>query len=84
MVRHLSKITLAVLAAAFTSTIHAAPESAKPDLKRDLERVLPKKRDLVWTKVPWRATLWDAVIDANAKKKPILLWAMNGHALACT
>ena len=62
----------------------AEEERATPDVARVLAQVLPDKRDLAWTRVPWRATLWDAVIEAHEKKKPILLWAMNGHALACT
>lgn len=62
----------------------ASPEEAAHDHKAVLKHVLPDKADLVWTKVPWEATLWDAVIEAHRVKKPILLWAMNGHALACT
>ena len=61
-----------------------ADEPQPVDVDAVLDHVLPDKRDLAWTKVPWRATLWDAVIEAHAQKKPILLWAMNGHALACT
>ena len=52
--------------------------------KRALEHILPEKGELAWTQVPWHATLWDAVIEAQRRKMPILLWAMNGHALACT
>lgn len=49
-----------------------------------LEHVLPEKAEVAWRDVGWHPTLWDAVIEAHAEKKPILLWAMNGHALACT
>jgi hypothetical protein len=28
--------------------------------------------------------LWDGVIAAQKQDMPILLWAMNGHPLACT
>jgi hypothetical protein len=34
--------------------------------------------------VNWLPTLWDGVIAAQKQDKPILLWAMNGHPLACT
>ena len=67
-----------------TPAVRAADDPKPVDVKKTLAHVLPDKRDLLWTKVPWRATLWDAVIDAHEEKKPILLWAMNGHALACT
>jgi hypothetical protein len=77
----------ALLALCLPFGMPAAQAGDKPkpiDTKRALAHIVPDKRDLAWTKVPWHATLWDAVIEANEKKKPILLWAMNGHALACT
>ncbi len=79
--RRLSILSLALLAA-------TTPTSAKPPTAAEFERVrrhvVPTKKDMLWAKVGWRPTLWDAVIDAHKEKKPILLWAMNGHALACT
>lgn len=52
--------------------------------RKTLSHVLPDKAELRWQDVEWNATLWDAVIEAHKEKKPILLWAMNGHAMACT
>ncbi|MBI3270490.1 MAG: hypothetical protein HYZ53_15885 [Planctomycetes bacterium] len=46
--------------------------------------LLPKPDELRWEKIAWRPKLWDAVIEAHRVKKPILLWTMNGHPLACT
>ena len=46
--------------------------------------VLPKPQGLGYQSIPWRASFWDAVVEAQEKDKPILLWAMNGHPLACT
>lgn len=46
--------------------------------------VRPSEEELVWTKVPWRASFWGAVGEAQESDKPILLWAMNGHPLGCT
>jgi hypothetical protein len=48
------------------------------------DHVLPAADELRWTKVDWRASFWDAVVEAQKADKPILLWAMNGHPLACT
>ena len=48
------------------------------------DHIRPKAAEVSWEEVPWRATLWDAVVEAQGKEKPILLWAMNGHPLACT
>jgi hypothetical protein len=82
------RTTMSAAAAVAVSLTLSFVQAAEPEPisnpKAALRHILPAKRDLVWTKVPWRATLWDAVIDANREKKPILLWAMNGHALACT
>ncbi|MCA8972528.1 MAG: hypothetical protein KDC95_22255 [Planctomycetes bacterium] len=34
--------------------------------------------------IDWRATFGAAVREASQRKKPVLLWAMNGHPLGCT
>lgn len=46
--------------------------------------IRPSVRELKWMEVPWRPTFWAAVREAQATDKPVLLWAMNGHPLACT
>ena len=46
--------------------------------------IVPTAEESAWREIPWRAALWDAVIEARAKELPVLLWAMNGHPLACT
>lgn len=51
---------------------------------RWLRFLRPAKDELRWQSIPWRASLWTAVREAHEAKKPILLWAMNGHPLACT
>ncbi len=48
------------------------------------DRIRPKSAELCFVTVPWLPTLWDGVIAAQQQDKPILLWAMNGHPLACT
>ncbi len=37
-----------------------------------------------WRDIPWRASFWAGVMDAQKQRKPVLLWAMNGHPLGCT
>jgi hypothetical protein len=49
---------------------------------RDLIR--PKSDELCFETVPWLPTFWEGVIAAQKQDRPILLWAMNGHPLACT
>tara|TARA_Y100000588_G_scaffold20175_1_gene20477 strand:- start:568 stop:837 length:270 start_codon:yes stop_codon:yes gene_type:complete len=48
------------------------------------DHVLPRNWELSYRRIPWQTSFWDAVIEAQAKDKPILFWAMNGHPLANT
>ena len=46
--------------------------------------IIPTKKDLAWREIPWRPVFWDAVVEAQQKDMPVLLWGMNGHPMACT
>jgi len=46
--------------------------------------ILPSKDELEFEQIPWRPAFWEAVVEAQAKDRPMLVWAMNGHPLACT
>lgn len=77
------------LALAFV-VLSAAPAEKLPPLELTdanyaavYASVQPPENDLRYEKVPWRTTLWSAVVEANQLDKPILLWAMNGHPLGC-
>ncbi|HVL39290.1 MAG TPA: hypothetical protein VM328_07850 [Fimbriimonadaceae bacterium] len=59
-----------------------AANDSKFEEMRDYIR--PKPNELQWEGVEWKPTLWSAVVEAQQKDKPILLWAMNGHPMACT
>ena len=49
------------------------------------ERYLtPRAEQLRWMKVDWHPSFWDGVVEAHRQKKPVLIWAMNGHPLGCT
>jgi hypothetical protein len=48
------------------------------------DRIRPKTEEKCFETVHWLPTFWDGVIAAQKQDKPILLWAMNGHPLACT
>ena len=62
----------------------AAPELNDHTYIRWRDHIRPSSEDLSWQSIPWRSTFWDAVIAAQQQEKPILVWAMNGHPLACT
>ena len=46
--------------------------------------LLPRPDELAWQAIPWRPSFWEAVVEAQAKDRPVLLWAMNGHPLCNT
>jgi hypothetical protein len=45
------------------------------------DRIAPSEQELRWRGAGWRPSLWDGVLDGHKSKKPVLLWAMNGHPL---
>jgi hypothetical protein len=46
--------------------------------------IRPKPEECKWQEIEWRSSLLEAAREANRLDKPVLLWAMNGHPLACT
>ncbi len=49
-----------------------------------LDYLVAPQRERDWEEIGWRPTLAQAMSDAHEAKRPILLWAMNGHPLGCT
>jgi hypothetical protein len=63
----------------------SAPREDRPASLDELVRqVVPGPDELTWRAIPWRATLRDGLQDGTTAKKPVLLWAMNGHPLGAT
>lgn len=75
-------LVLVALACTFAATAGEELSDAAFDKLRDY--IVPKPEELKWKEIPWRATFWDGVKEAQAADKPLLVWAMNGHPLACT
>lgn len=48
------------------------------------DRIRPKAAEQAVEAIKWHPTFWDAVVAAQKADRPILLFAMNGHPLACT
>ena len=48
------------------------------------DRIRPREAERCYETVHWLPTFWDGVMTAQKEDRPILLWAMNGHPLACT
>ncbi len=78
------------LALALTVAVAAAPSRAGTAELNDgsydrwRDHLLPKKEELGWLSIPWRPNFWEGVAEANRADKPILMWTMNGHPMACT
>jgi hypothetical protein len=48
------------------------------------EHIAPTADELSWAAVDWLPTYAEGVAAAQAQRRPLLLWAMNGHPLGCT
>jgi len=45
--------------------------------------IRPTEAERRWLEIPWRTSFWQSVLDSQRERKPILLWAMNGHPMGC-
>jgi hypothetical protein len=61
-----------------------APQPSAENVSQWLAFIRPKPAEVAFESNDWKATFWEAVVEAQQKQKPILLWAMNGHPMACT
>ncbi len=53
-------------------------------LEKWREYIRPSAQEMKFEDCDWKPTFWEGVTEAQTTGKPILLWAMNGHPLACT
>ncbi|MFM8980851.1 MAG: hypothetical protein ACKOSS_10390 [Planctomycetia bacterium] len=60
-----------------------APVLAEETYARLRAQVLPSAGESAWREVGWRPTFGEAVAEARRTRRPVFLWAMNGHPLAC-
>ena len=51
---------------------------------RRLHKELQVSKEEPWQTIPWKIALLDAQRTAAAERKPIFIWAMDGHPLGCT
>lgn len=47
------------------------------------ERIMPAPEDLAWKKIDWHGALGEGLREAHRLRKPLLVWVMDGHPLAC-
>lgn len=79
----LSLSVLLALPAALRAAEPAAPALTAETFAALRRAVAPSEAECSWQQVGWRPTFGDAVAEARTTGKPIFLWAMNGHPLAC-
>ncbi len=72
---------LSLLAVALSFQV---PELDESNFARWRDTIRPKPAELLFEDCAWKPTFWEAVVEAQTTDKPVLLWAMNGHPLACT
>ena len=61
----------------------SAGELTEAEFRR-LHRQLQPASDEPWRTIPWKIALLNAQQTAAKEKKPIFIWAMDGHPLGCT
>ena len=66
--------------------ISATAQSPQLDQARftELHRQLRPDPDAIWRSIPWRIDLLAAQREAAEQRKPLFVWAMDGHPLGCT
>ena len=60
-----------------------AGDFSEADFDRLHKKLQASSKD-PWRTIPWKISLLDAQRLAVAQKKPIFIWAMDGHPLGCT
>jgi hypothetical protein len=66
------------------ATMLQMPEPTQQNFDHWKEYLRPKESELSFEGSSWKPTFWEAVVESRKTAKPIVLWAMNGHPLACT
>jgi len=75
---------LLALALLVSTSAPAAPVVDAENFETLHALMQPTADEVKWQSIPWRASLWQARVDAAAAGKPIYLWEMDGHPLGCT
>jgi hypothetical protein len=82
MIATMRSASLGILSLLGSSTL--AQDPAPLDLAACRDHVLPDADELAWRAIPWLAELRAGLAAGAEQRKPVLLWAMNGHPLGCT
>ncbi len=76
---------LAVFALTMVPAFAQAPSTPLDDVTfTRLQQELTPDPAAPWRTIPWQLDLLAAQRDAAAQRKPLFIWAMDGHPLGCT
>lgn len=72
--RRMPGLTVILLAAA----LPAQQPAAAFDLDAAFEAAVPPPAESLWTRIPWRLSLTDALAEAKRVHQPVFLYANDG------
>jgi hypothetical protein len=82
--RRICQLAIGILSVALlTPDMATGGELTDAEFRR-LHKLLRPAPDEAWRTIPWKIAMLDAQRNAVAEKKPIFIWAMDGHPLGCT
>lgn len=74
---------IAVLSFGF-ATLQGHAEELTETRMRELQEQINRGTKQAWQTIPWKIAMLDAQETAAGQRKPIFVWAMDGHPLGCT
>jgi hypothetical protein len=84
MTMRFSHVLLGLLAPALFVGAQSSADELTEAKFAELHKELQPAADEPWLTIPWKIDLLDAQRTAAREKKPIFIWAMDGHPLGCT
>ena len=78
------KYAWSVLLVGFAGLVSAVEPVPVGQFDRVTALIRPGAGEEKWATIAWQSNLWEARSQAAREGKPILLWEMDGHPLACT
>jgi hypothetical protein len=74
---------VALITCAAMSAVTTAEELTESKFQK-LHAELQPDNSALWRTIPWKTSVLNAQQIAAEVKKPIFIWAMDGHPLGCT
>lgn len=81
---HITVAAAVLLLSLSSAAIAEGPAELDEARFEELIKELAPDASTPWRTIPWKTSLLAAQREAAAEKKPIFIWAMDGHPLGCT